>query len=403
MRHPDPTTSAMPLQIRPGAPSDILALARLWAMAFPGERSVEIRAQQLRDGGIYGGIETCWIAEQGGRLAGAFRIYDFALSLCGIPCRTLGLAAVAVDPVFRRQGVGQRLCEEALRIGRDRGDLVAALFPFRSDFYGRMGFTPAGSLLRHRFSPEVLRVQGEAGEVRGIAPEARRPAVPALYADLLARLHGPAHRSDRMWDFLDEEETLVWGVPSPSSSGLDAFLIAKSQPSRGSRGTTLVVRELLARTPSALEALWSWVAVQGDQWSEVVYDALPGERFEDRLRNPRLPGSRMTRGLWFPTGTLLRGPMLRVLNLPELLQRLGFSDSGATLHAVDPLLPENSGVWSGEGPVVRILDSEASRAWTPEEVAAAVVDARLPGLHLSTAGRFRPLHGVPDFRLLDVF
>jgi predicted acetyltransferase len=395
------------LHLRPGRLRDVLPLARLWALAFPGERTVEVRVQQLREGGTYGGIETCWVAEREGRLAGAFRMYDLNLSLFGIPCPTLGLAAVAVDPGFRRQGVGRQLCEAALRMGRERGDLLAALFPFRADFYGRLGFAPAGTLHRHRFAPKELLAEGEPEKVIGLAPDARRSVVPALYDDLLPAGHGPAHRTERMWAFLEEEETLVWALPGLSGTTLDGYLIAENQPPRGSRGAILVIRELLGRDASAVSTLWSWVACQGDQWAEVVYDALPGERFEARLLNARLPGSRMTRGLWFPTGTLLRGPMIRVLNLPALLELLGGrsapegGDRG--LRTLDSIFPENAGTWGCLVDPPGDLEPDTTRCWTPQDVALGVVEGRLPGLQTLIGRRFRPLLGVPDFRLLDVF
>src|SRR5690606_6046357 len=104
---------------------DIPRLAELWAHAFPGERTIDERIRQLEAGGVFGGIDDAWYSEQGGVVAGAFRGYRLQQYLHGSLLPMLGVAAVAVAAHARRQGLGAGLCRGALRIGRQRGDLVS--------------------------------------------------------------------------------------------------------------------------------------------------------------------------------------------------------------------------------------------------------------------------------------
>jgi predicted N-acetyltransferase YhbS len=94
--------------IRSAEHDDIAQLAGLWARAFPGERTVEQRIAHLETGGVFGGIETAWIAERAGRTVGAFRAYALTQHMHGAEHRMMGLAAVAVDETARRRGVGRR-------------------------------------------------------------------------------------------------------------------------------------------------------------------------------------------------------------------------------------------------------------------------------------------------------
>lgn len=397
MIHPEP-----PLDLRPAGEEDLLPLARLWALAFPGERSVEARARQLRDGGMYGGLETCWVAERNGRMIGAFRVYDLTLHLFGRPFPTLGLAAVAVDPSFRRQGVGAALCRAALRLGWERGDLLSALYPFRVDFYARLGFALAGELHRYRFPPGSLPLFPGAERVRALPPGARRPAVPECYVSLLPHLHGMAERTRGMWEFLEGEETQVWGVSGEEE--LEGYMVTESRVLEGGRGAELRVRELLVRNGDGYRAFLGWLSAQRDQWASVTYDALPGERLQQVLSHPRLTGTSMRRGLWFQSATLLRGPMVRVLHLPEVLERLGFLE-GSVLDVRDPELKENSGRWSGtaEGGATRVRERVGDGALPISLVSGLMAEGELPGISAPRDPDFQPAMGIRDFRILDVF
>jgi hypothetical protein len=81
----------------------------------------------------------------------------------------------------------------------------------------------------------------------------------------------------------------------------------------------------------------------------VSYDAVPEERFELRLTDPRPPGFRARRGLWAPTARIIRGPMLRLLDVPGAIgARQAWPEVPPvrfTLVVSDSLLPENAGPW----------------------------------------------------------
>src|SRR5512134_2999722 len=118
----------------PAAAEDIEGLAALWSQAFPARGPVE-RVRELREGMTYGSLADCWLARDGDRIVGALRAYRLSMHARGRSWPTLGLAAVAVAPDCRRRGLGRRMCVHALRIGRERGCVLAALYPFRTSFY----------------------------------------------------------------------------------------------------------------------------------------------------------------------------------------------------------------------------------------------------------------------------
>jgi predicted acetyltransferase len=395
--------------LRRATPSDIPALAALWALAFPGERTKAERAQALRDGGPWGGFEDCWLSEStespvGRRVDGAFRALPLTLHLFGRPVPTLGLAAVAVAPHARRQGLGSRLCRAALRIGRERGDALAALYPFRTDFYTRLGFALAGELHRYRFPPSAL--PPFPGLERVALLDDPLAVLPALHSSFLARSSGLLTRSRKRWEALLDEAPLALGIrgAAPEGDGWTGYLLGSVRKLPRGQGQELRVTEFLAADPGTYRAGLGWMSAQRDAWRLITLDALPGERLHQVLAHPHLPGASTTRSLWFPSATVLRGPMVRILDPGKLLDRLD-APPGTTLSLDDPELPENRGSWRVESERARPerITLEPGPDALPVGLASGLlVEGQLPGLHLPRPG-FEPALGLPDFRLLDAF
>lgn len=410
------STASAPVRLRPAGEADAPGLAELWARAFPGEPRAQVRLRGLLEGkGPYGGLETCRVAEIGGRFVGGLRIFSLRMSLWGRRVPVLGLASVAVAPERRRRGVGSRMCIEALRSGRDAGVPLSALFPFRTDFYGRLGFVLVGELHRYRFATAALGDGAGAETVIAVPPEARARLLRPFYEGLLDRTHGLIERTPALWDHRLDDEDLVVAVPSEGASGvrdatrvraIDGYLVAEGFRTRRPERSTLRIRELLARTEEARAALLAWVAAQQDAWPNARHDALPGERFHLRIAHPRMPGVPNARGLWFPSAFLLRGPMLRVLDPTALARHLGL-DPEALPGVRDEAIPENdrSGV-QGALAIGAWTDRLFAEGWPgcAERRERVRSEASGSGPDPSAAQpAWDPILGERDFRLLDVF
>ncbi len=399
--------------LRRATPDDIAALAELWALAFPGKRTAADRAEALRDGGPWGGWEDCWLVESNGRVDGALRTLSLTVRVFGRPLPVLGVAGVAVAPHARRRGLGSAMTRAALRIGRDRGDLLSALYPFRVDFYARLGFGLAGELHRYRFPPEGLPLFPGMERVERISSSGEE--LPGIHEALGPLCHGHVVRSARRWEAVLQNAPIAFGIRRPAwgtgggggPAAWSGYLLGRVARLSGGRGHAFRIAELLVEDGDAYRAALGWLAAQRDAWREVTYDARPGERFEQVLANPRLPGTGSTRELWFQSATVLRGPMVRILDVPGVLGRLGASE-GTGLALVDPELPENTGRWRvGAEPVLveRVstsVEPGEPGVLNPALAASLLLEGRLPGAQLPVPG-FDPPMGIGDFRLLDAF
>lgn len=399
----------MNLQLEPADEADIPAMAALWAEAFP-EKPVERRNRELREGLTYGDLTDCWLVRDQGRIAGALRTYRLRMHLHGRLLPTMGLAGVAVAPDFRRRGIGRQMCAQALRIGFERGDVLCALYPFRTSFYRELGFTLAGDLHRYRFHPERASIYpGWDRVVR--APDEGMAQAKAIYDRVAPNTNGLLDRTDRMWGFLKSSGTYLYLHLDPRGRATGYIVV------RGWGGppekSHLRVRELVAEDREAYLGLIGWLSVQKDQWGTIIYDALPGEDFHQRLGHPRTEGTGTPRGLWFHSAAILRGPMLRVLNMAAIMEASDESDRVANpgsfgvlgdggLQVRDGQLDENQGVWKDGDRVDANLKGIAGSVLSINEATTAVLRGTLHGMPLSRPAGKTNL-GLADVRILDEF
>jgi len=351
---------------------DIPRLAELWGHAFPGERTIEQRVRLLEAGGVYGGIEDAWYLTRQDRLAGALRLYSLTQYLHGTPLRMMGVAAVAVATDARRQGIAAEMCRQALQLGRARGDVVSVLYPFRPEFYHRLGWGLVGSLESFRFRPQALPAGNPPARVR-LADASARNAVEQCYARVATASHGLIQRSARIWDqHLAGGERHLFVLPAEDR--IAGYLLVSYGRNARPAARALIARELVAEDDVAYRELLGWIALQSDQWPLVRYDALPEEHFDLLLSEPRPPRFRPARTLWAPVAQRIRGPMLRILDVPAALQaRAAWPQAtsfSGTLRVLDPELPANEGPWQ-----VRF---DGARVSCVPAAAAATVDLEIP-------------------------
>jgi GNAT superfamily N-acetyltransferase len=390
-RVPAPVPSeSTEFSLQPARDEHVPALAALWAEAFP-EKPAGQRARELREGLPYGDLGDCWFVDLDGRMAGALRTYRLTMHFWGHEWPTMGLAGVAVAPDFRRRGIGRQMCIASLRMARERGDVLSALYPFRTSFYRDLGYALVGSLHRYRFAGGDLSLEAGWERVeRALGTDEAR----AVYDRVAVSSNGLLARTERMWSFLDAEGTHLY-VHRDAARRATGYVVVRGRAGRPDR-SRLVVKELLALDPEAYQSLLGWLAVQRDQWRTIVYDALPGEDFHRRLGHPRSEGFGGGRGLWFTSARLLRGPMLRILDPGPLL-----APDGPPLQLRDPQLPDNGGRWQG-GSRVDATPASDEAVLSMSEASALFVEGRLAGQKQSPEG-WRPNLGLTDMRLYDEF
>jgi predicted acetyltransferase len=327
-------------------PEELPELARLAGHSFigrPQEQMEEILA------GVNGGLDSLWVArEAGGRAVALCALHSFRQWVGGTALPMMGLGLVAVSPAYRRRRAAARLVISGLRRARERGDLVSALYPFRVSFYESLGYGSAGEALQFVVPPATLPDFPERDGMRLVDTDADRQLLQSLYRRWSPGQNGQLERTPGMWTkALTERAGFLWSAASGEPEG---YVLVRYRPDLPPEKRFLEVEERGWVSRPARLGIYGWLASLGDQWSQVAYRAHPEERFSDFLREPRLPnGAAPGWGLWFPSATLLMGPMFRLVNLERAWQERTVDTEVALslrLEVADEQIRENGGSWT---------------------------------------------------------
>ncbi|MGB9739864.1 GNAT family N-acetyltransferase [Chloroflexus sp.] len=177
------------------------------------------------------------------------------------------LGSVATWPQHRRRGYAQRLLRAACDELRERGAVLALLYPFHADFYHRLGWALAGERRLVQPTPTHLRAFAPApGSYHPVGVD-QIEELDTIYRGALRGRYGPLVR-DRTWWQIDVLQT--WdGEPYSAYIWRDeqgngrSYLIYRLE--RRSDGDRLVCRDIVALDPLARAQLFVFIAYHADQ------------------------------------------------------------------------------------------------------------------------------------------
>lgn len=327
-----------------------------------------------------------------GKLVGIYRNYDFTLNVRGSLISAGGLGMVAVDLTHKKEHVAREIVESFLTHYDKRGDAMTTLWPFRVDFYHKMGFGLGSRRYQYRIHPASLPC-GNKEHVRYLT-EVDIPAINACYNRCFEQQNGMIRHSEARWqnrlEFIDK----LRFVGCEIDGVLEGYLIYnfKTLERPGSfMDSEMAVVEMFYHTQRALHELLAFLHTQYDQVSRVSIETSEDE-FYFLMSNPTMStGAQMTPN-YHESHIAGVGIMYRVMNLERLFALLkkpcfGNDRINVKINLKDSFLPQNNGARvvsfrDGLGQVVN--DSVA-------DVAISLDVAEFSSMLMAAVG-FRKLH-----------
>lgn len=360
-----------------------------------GRASAGAEASYLESGFPIGGFID-------GELQGVVNGYQSSITLPGGNWVShLAVTHVGVSPTHARRGIARRLLTEQLRQARANGFVTAGLRASDARIYGRYGYGIAswsarqevdlanGGRLKPRHRDDVRQVDAlESFDLfKRIANSCPTPRAATLL------------RWDAWWE-IQKFRTTQGSTPHHAvvigSAGAErGYLRFHVQPSENwftSTQRTVVVDDLVAHDDDAWRGLMGHLLSQ-DILHKVILPSCP---IDDPLQllvdNPRA----------VQISDLRDESWIRPLDLEKFLNgRSAGRNARVVFRITDPILPENTGVWSlsGNGAV---RSHETPALDLSLQTLAALVFGTQSATSLAAAGRIEADHQVIDM-LDEVF
>ncbi|MCB8934202.1 MAG: GNAT family N-acetyltransferase [Anaerolineae bacterium] len=326
-------------------------LIRITVEAFPGMK-VESRADRDRMRERLAKVMNEPIVHffgvfEGAAMIGVMRCYDFTMKLRETRALVGGLGGVAVDLRHKKEHVAADMVRFYLDYYRQKGAALTALYPFRPDFYHRMGFGYGVKMNRYSFRPDALPAAGVGAVVDYLTAD-DRDDLAACYDRFLARTNGLIELSPHMLDALfDDTSARIVGYRQ--NGALRGYLVFRFEAAPGENWLTnnIQLRTLIYDDAAALLALLGFLRKQADQAGRIIYET-QDETFHYLLDDPRDGSGNLLAGLWHQANTQGLGIMYRVIDAARLWAVLGDHDFGGVtlrmrLDLTDTFFPENAG------------------------------------------------------------
>jgi predicted acetyltransferase len=388
------------LSYRFAGQDDIPAAARLVAHSFPGPaRSAPWWEAQLEEPVYGGGPGTLLIGSDAGRIVAACQVHPLRQWVAGRGLGVTGIGTVAVAPTHRKRRLAAELMVEALRAGRERGDVASALYPFRTSFYQKLGYGAAGIAYQYQIPPHSLPDSDERLLVELIDDDIRRLEVIDLYDRWMRTQNAQLARTERMWLSMCVGTDRALVGYRAANGDLEGYALVVYRGDLPPRDRYLEVDEIVWTSARARIGLYAWLSSLGDQWRQILLRALPSHGAADWIGEPRLPlGTAPSWRLWAPGATVLYGPMFRLLDVRDAWEGRQIAQASTlalTLHVTDDQIAANGGAWrlaldqgratiegarapgSGADMNVRLNIATLSRLFVGAVSASAAADARL--------------------------
>ncbi|RLQ96186.1 GNAT family N-acetyltransferase [Falsibacillus albus] len=309
--------------IRPLKEEDMQSFAQIAINAYPGIfESTEDALNQTADNFWELQLHDSSIEHYGywkdGLLAGGMRLYSFQMNFHGKMIQIGGVGLVCVDLLHKKEKIAKEMIDFFLRHFEQKGINVVALYPFRPDFYKKMGFGYGTKMHQYKLAPNSFPYSVDKSNL---------VYLDSSHKDLLIECASrSAHRVHGM--FIKSENEIKRMLSNPKMKtigylegetlkGFIQFYFKKGSDSNFIYNH-LVIKELVYESPDALAQICTFLHSQQDQIQQIILNTQ--DSFIDYLlSDPRNGTNHLIPSVYHETNTSGTGIMYRIINIERLL------------------------------------------------------------------------------------
>jgi len=344
------------------------------------------------------GIVTMYGYYKGTKILGGMRTFDFTMTFGNVKIANGGLGLVAVDLAHKKEKIAKEMVEYYIRHYRERDVALTSLYPFRPDFYKKMGYGYGTALNQYFFRPSDFP-RGDSKKHIAYLTAKDFPAIRACYNRYADRTHGMYRREMHEKGRFERTGLKIVGCKKGRKvEGYLAFSFELSERFNFLK-QDMRIEEFVWENRDAFGELATFINTQADQVRRVQYGTQDGQLYH-MLFDPRDGNDELLAPLGHRVGLRGVGLMYRVVDVPNLFRKLkdyNFNDADLRLkiEIADSFLPENAGSY--------VVHFDRGRASVKKRTAATDVTIAMDIADFSSlvtgAIDFRRLY---DYRLAEI-
>ncbi len=282
-----------------------------------------------------------------GKLMGCMVLYDFIMNFLSIKVKIGGVGLVAVDLLHKKEKICKEMIFYFLEQYRKKNACLVALYPFRPDFYKRMGFGYGTKMNQYRIRPTYLP-RGECRKHIIFLKRTDKKMLNECYHRFFMKNHGMLDRKYLEWDLLfDRPGNKIVGYREGNT--ILGYLVFSFKRSKEDNwlDNNILIREFIYEKREVLSELLTFLYTQLDQVKSIILST-QDEDFHVVPSDPRNGSGDLIEPCNHVTNKQGIGIMYRAIDTEGLFRLLSAHNFGnqsckLKLTILDSFLKENDG------------------------------------------------------------
>ncbi|MCA1319086.1 GNAT family N-acetyltransferase [Bacillus tianshenii] len=311
-------------RIRSLSRSDIPSFVEVASLAYPGmgiftpedkQKLIERLEKQTESG-----AKNLFGAYSGQTLLGGMLLHDFRVNFLSNQLDLGGVGFVCVDLLHKKEKIAKELITYFEQYYREKGTAIAALYPFRPDFYRKMGYGYGSKMNQYRFAPKELPKGASKQNVKRLCEE-NKGELHQCYTRFALKNHGMIERSEEdMKRLFQDPKNNIFGVwQEDVCKGYCVFSFENSKPGNFI-SNHMLMKEFVWETREALMELCTFIHSQQDQIHQVIWNTQQ-EAFHHLMIDPRNGSDNLMPHVYHETNASGVGLMYKVLDIRGLFEQ----------------------------------------------------------------------------------
>lgn len=305
---------------------DFKDFGEIGANAYPGQKIVTLEEKEkLVENIIKTHNDNPYVKFYGAfnneEMVGGMRLHDFKMNLLSTKITAGGIGFVAVDLLHKKERVAKEIVTYFINHYKKLGATMALLYPFRPDFYKKMGFGFGTSMNQYKVKPCNLPKGTSKANVKFIKEEEA-----SLLLDCYTRIY---EKTNGLIEKYEQEFKTILKTPKFKVVGyknkykVEGFLVFEFRPVES--GNILIndiyINDLIFENTTALSELMTFLNSQNDQIRHIIFN-LQDEDFRFLLDDPRNDSNNLFAPVYHECSIQGTGIMYRVINTKALFKDL---------------------------------------------------------------------------------
>lgn len=281
-----------------------------------------------------------------GKIVGGMRLHYFKMNLYSQIVDVGGVGQVAVDLLHKKEHVAKELIEYFIDHFKEKRTSLLSLYPFRPDFYKKMGFGHGTKMNKYHIKPSSFP-KGNNKDGLMFLDQSHKTFIKDCYNRYAKETHGMMFKTDRDIElmFRNPDHKLVGYMNGDRLESYMLFSFKKMSESNFIYHN-LVVHEMIYENPEALSKLTYFLHTQDDQINRVTLTT-QDDAIEYLISDPRNDSNHLIPSVYHETNTSGTGLMYRIIDMDTFIDHLSnysFHSETCTVgfYIVDDFMPQES-------------------------------------------------------------